>query len=70
MFTGIITEVGSVARANHNADGLELTMAFWIADPDRGTGNVRSEVNLAVLRTLNRLDVAIPVPQRVLRRAS
>jgi small-conductance mechanosensitive channel len=32
------------------ADGLELTLAFWIADPENGTGNVRSDVNLAVLR--------------------
>ena len=32
MFTGIITEVGSVARANHNADGLELTIRSHYSD--------------------------------------
>jgi small-conductance mechanosensitive channel len=42
------------------ADGLELTVAFWIGDPENGQGNVRSEVNLALLRTLE-----IPYPQRV-----
>ncbi len=48
------------------ADGLELTVAYWIADPQNGQGNVRSDVNLAVLRTLNAAGVQIPYPQRVL----
>jgi small-conductance mechanosensitive channel len=48
------------------ADGLELFVAFWIADPENGQGNVRSNVNLAILRTLADADVEIPYPQRVL----
>jgi len=36
MFTGIITEVGSVARANHNADGLELTIRSRYSDLELG----------------------------------
>ncbi|MCW5636653.1 MAG: mechanosensitive ion channel [Rubrivivax sp.] len=51
------------------ADGLELTVSFWIGDPENGQNNVRSEVNLAILRTLGELGVEIPYPQRVLRRA-
>jgi small-conductance mechanosensitive channel len=47
------------------ADGLELTVAYWIADPQNGQGNVRSEVNMAVLRALNAAGVQIPYPQRV-----
>ena len=58
-----------VQLSNFAADGLELTIGFWIADPERGTGGVRSDVNLALLRTLDRLGVEIPFPQRVLRRA-
>lgn len=50
-------------------DGLELSIGFWIADPEGGTGNVRSDVNLAVLRELNAAGVEIPFPQRVLHRA-
>jgi small-conductance mechanosensitive channel len=50
------------------ADGLELTLAFWINDAENGTGNVRSDVNRAVLRELNRPAVEIPFPQRVVRR--
>ncbi|MFO1270335.1 MAG: mechanosensitive ion channel [Rubrivivax sp.] len=49
------------------ADGLELTIAFWIGDAENGTGNVRSDVNLAVLALLERDGIEIPFPQRVLR---
>ena len=48
------------------ADGLELTLPFWIGDPENGTGNVRSDVNLAILRTLGAAGIEIPFPQRVL----
>ena len=51
------------------ADGLELTLDFWIGDPENGQGNVRTDVNLALLRCLNELGVEIPFPQRVLRHA-
>ena len=36
MFTGIITEVGSVARADHDADGLELTIQSSYSDLEPG----------------------------------
>jgi small-conductance mechanosensitive channel len=49
------------------ADGLELTLNFWIADPENGQGNVRSAVNLALLARLDELGVQIPFPQRVVR---
>jgi len=48
------------------ADGLELTLSFWIADPENGQGNVRSAVNLALLRLLNERGIEIPFPQRVM----
>lgn len=51
------------------ADGLELTLVFWIADIENGQGNVRSDVNLAVLRAIEAAGVQIPYPQRVLRSA-
>lgn len=55
----------AVQLAAFGADGLELAVLFWIGDPENGQGNVRSEVNLAVLRCLNRLGIEIPYPQRV-----
>jgi small-conductance mechanosensitive channel len=48
-------------------NGLELTVLFWINDPENGQGNVRSAVNLALLETLNAAGVEIPYPQRVVR---
>ena len=57
----------SVRLTAFASDGLELTVFFWIADPDNGQANVRSDVNLAILHTLDRLGVEIPYPQRVVR---
>ncbi len=48
------------------ADGLELSINFWIADPENGQGNVKSDVNLMLLKTLDAMDISIPFPQRVL----
>jgi small-conductance mechanosensitive channel len=59
----------AVQLSQFAADGLELKVLFWIADPHNGQGNVMSDVNLALLRTLNALGVSIPFPQRVLHRA-
>jgi small-conductance mechanosensitive channel len=57
----------SVQLSAFASDGLELTVSFWIADPENGTGSVKSDVNMALLRLFNRLGVEIPFPQRVLR---
>jgi small-conductance mechanosensitive channel len=56
-----------VALQRFGADGLELEIGFWIRDPQNGQGNVKSDVNLAILRTLDAAGVAIPYPQRVVR---
>jgi small-conductance mechanosensitive channel len=48
------------------SDGLELTISFWVADPESGQMNVRSDVNMAVLKCLNELGVDIPFAQQVL----
>ncbi|MDT8999070.1 mechanosensitive ion channel [Paucibacter sp. APW11] len=62
----LATPEPSVQLSNFAADGLELTVVFWIADPHNGQGGVRSDVNLAILRRLTELGVEIPFPQRVL----
>jgi len=57
----------SVLLSAFAADGLELTVSFWIADPDNGQANVKSAVNLVVLRLLDESGIEIAYPKRVAR---
>jgi small-conductance mechanosensitive channel len=59
----------SVQLSAFAADGLELTVSFWIADPDNGQGNVKSAVNLVVLRLLGESGIEIAYPKRAARPA-
>jgi small-conductance mechanosensitive channel len=62
----VLAEPGPAARlARLGADGLEFTLLFWIADPEAGQLNVRSAVNLRLLRGLRAAGIDIPFPQRV-----
>ena len=56
----------SVQLESFGADGMNLVLVFWIEDPHNGQGNVKSDINLAVLRCLTESGVEIPYPQRVL----
>ncbi|MBH9552822.1 mechanosensitive ion channel [Inhella sp. 4Y17] len=57
---------GPVAQLHgFGADGLDLHLHFWIADPENGSGNVRSDVNRAILNLLRTQGISIPYPQRV-----
>lgn len=47
------------------ADGLELRVGFWIADPENGRSNVLSDVNRALWKTLQVHQIELPYPQRV-----
>ena len=55
----------SVALSNFGADGLEFTVGYWIADPENGSLNLKSLINLDILRSLRQNEVEIPYPQRV-----
>lgn len=55
----------AVQLANFGADGLEFTVGYWIDDLENGQGNLRSEINLAILKTLREHGIDIPYPQRV-----
>jgi len=63
----VLSEPGpGVTLENFAPDGIDLSIGFWISDPENGQGNVRSDVNLAVLELLNAEGVQIPFPQRVM----
>ena len=46
-------------------DGLELTLGYWIADPENGINNVRSDINLAIWRAFQAHGINVPCPKRV-----
>jgi small-conductance mechanosensitive channel len=47
--------------------GVDLELHFWIADPENGTGSVRSDISASVLAEFRRRGVRIPFPQREVR---
>jgi small-conductance mechanosensitive channel len=62
----VIADPGpSVQLGAFSADGMDLAINFWIRDPENGQGNVKSDVNLAVLDILKGEGIEIPFPQRV-----
>ena len=57
----------SVALTAFGADGLEFKVGYWIADPEKGSDNLKSLINLAILKSLRENHIDIPYPQRVVR---
>lgn len=58
-----------VGLSAFGADALEFTVGYWMAEPEAGALGLRSEVNLAILRSLRKHGIDIPFPQRVLHQA-
>lgn len=58
-----------VGLSAFGADALEFTVGYWMAEPEAGALGLRSEVNLAILRSLREHGIDIPFPQRVLHQA-
>jgi small-conductance mechanosensitive channel len=64
----VIADPEPAARlVKFGTDGLEFTLQFWIADPGNGQMNVKSDVNLRILKGLREAGIEIPFPQRVVR---
>jgi small-conductance mechanosensitive channel len=64
----VLTDPAPVAYlVNFAPDGLEFSLNFWVADPDKGKDNVRSAINIAILEGLRGAGIDIPYPQRVVR---
>ncbi len=54
-----------VNLTNFGVDGLEFTLNYWMTDPENGQQNLRSRINLEILKSLRENGIEIPFPQRV-----
>jgi small-conductance mechanosensitive channel len=57
----------AVLMSDFGDSGIKLDVGFWIADPEQGTGEIRSAINMAVWRGFNAAGIQIPFPQREVR---
>lgn len=63
----VATPAPSAHLMKFGADGLELRVAFWIADPENGRANVLSTVNRVLWQVLQERQIELPYAQRVVR---
>jgi len=61
----LVDPAPSVVLMAFGADGLEFRLGYWIGDPENGSDNLRSLINLDILRMLREHQIEIPYPQRV-----
>ncbi len=54
-----------VALSAYGVNGLEFTVNYWFDDWGSGPLNLKSDIHLAILKTLQAHGVEIPFPQRV-----
>ena len=47
--------------------GIDLELYLWVADPETGTGNLRSDIYRVLWKSFNANNIAIPFPQRDVR---
>jgi small-conductance mechanosensitive channel len=61
----ILREPAPVSRLMQFSDhGMDLELRFWIADPEAGVNNVRSDVNRLIWRLFRDSKITIPMAQR------
>ena len=64
----VLAEPAPLARIDSFADSsVNLSVGFWIEDPQNGLANVRGDVLLAIWDAFNASGVSIPFPQREVR---
>jgi small-conductance mechanosensitive channel len=51
------------------ADGLELTLSYWIADPENGQLSLKGDIFREVWAQFQSAGIEVPYPQRVVRQA-
>ena len=64
----VLAEPAPTALLSGFADsGINLEVAFWVADPEKGASLLRSDINLAIWHAFREAGVEIPYPQREVR---
>jgi small-conductance mechanosensitive channel len=64
----VLSELAPAAMLSEFApDGLELTLAYWISDPENGVNNVRSDINLAIWRAFQASAINVSQASRMVR---
>jgi len=64
----VLTDPAPAVFLKEFADsGINLELGVWIADPGKGTGPLRSDINLAIWRDFKQAGISIPFPQREVR---
>jgi ribosomal protein S4 len=64
----VLRDPEPVSRLMHFSDhGIDLELRFWIADPENGVNNVRSDVTRAIWQHFKQARITIPVAQRDVR---
>jgi len=64
----VLNDPAPVTRLIQFSDhGMDLELRFWIADPQNGVNNVRSEVNRRIWRLFRDAGITIPVAQHEVR---
>ena len=64
----VLRDPAPVTRLMQFSDhGMDLELRFWIADPQNGVNNVRSEVNRRIWRLFREAGITIPVTQHEVR---
>ena len=53
--------------SNFAASGIDVELGFWIADPENGTGGVKSDINTAIWRTFKRDGIEFAFPRQDVR---
>ena len=65
VLQGPLAPVVNVLKFGDN--GIELELAVWINDPEKGQGNLKTALNVAIWKAFRDNGIRIPYPQREVR---
>jgi len=63
----LVEPAPSVQIKGFAESGIDLLLAFWIPDPEEGSGALQSDIYLEIWKAFNKNAISIPYPQREVR---